>query len=148
MVLVRWDPFREMITMRERMNRLFDDVFRTQEGSEGMPAGAWNPSVDIYETNNEVVLKAELPGLNQKDIHLDLKDNTLTLRGERVKDQEIKEDNYYRRERVYGTFHRAFTLPSTIQQDNIQAKYKEEVLEVHMPKAEAAKPRQIKVETN
>jgi HSP20 family protein len=137
-----------MVTIRERMNRIFDDFFRTQEVGEGLPAGAWSPAVDIYETANEVVLKAELPGLSQKDIQLEIKDNTLTLKGERVKEQEVKEENYYRRERIYGSFHRAFTLPGTVQQDKIQARYKDGILEVIMPKAEAAKPRQIKVETH
>jgi HSP20 family protein len=132
--------------MGGRMNRLFDDFFRTQELGGTLPSGAWNPAVDIYETSNEVILKAELPGLNQKDIQLEIKDDTLTLRGERLREQEVKEDNYYRKERVYGSFYRAFTLPNTIHQDKIEAKYKDGILEVCLPKAEAAKPRQLKVE--
>jgi len=147
MAIVRWDPFRDLMTIRERMNRIFDEFFRGQEVGEAFPATSWTPAVDIYETPNEVVLKAELPGVNQKDIQLEIKDNTLTLKGERAKDEEVKEDSYYRRERFYGTFYRSFTLPSNIQQDKIQARYKDGILEVIMPKAEAAKPRQIKVET-
>jgi HSP20 family protein len=150
MALIRWDPFREMTSLQERMNRLFSDVarVRTPFSEEEITQGAWAPPVDIYETNDSIVLKAELPGIAKEDIVLEVKDNTLTLKGEKRIESEIKEENYHRVERSYGTFQRAFTLPGTVQQDRVKAKFKDGVLEIMLPKVEQAKPKQIKVDVS
>lgn len=149
MALIRWDPFREITSLQERMNRLFSDVrLRTPFGEEEITQGAWIPAVDIYETNDAIVLKAELPGIPKEDIFIEVKDNTLTLKGEKKFEREVKEENYHRVERSYGSFQRAFTLPGTVQQDRVRAKFKEGILEITLPKLEQAKPKQIKVEVS
>jgi len=148
MALVRWEPFRELMTLQDRMNRLFGDFFPRQAGleEESIAGGVWSPAVDIYETDNDIVLKAELPGMKQEDIQLDIRDNVLTLKGERRQESDVKEGSYHRVERSYGAFQRMFTLPNVIQQDKVKAKYKDGVLEVTMPKAEVAKPKHIAIE--
>jgi HSP20 family protein len=147
MALIRWDPFRELANLQERMNRLFSDWrIRPTWESEEIGQGSWIPPVDIYETADAVVLKAELPGISKDDINVEVKDNTLTLRGEKKFEKEVKEENYYRVERSYGTFQRSFSLPSTVQQDKVKAKFKDGILEISLPKAEEAKPKQIKVD--
>lgn len=147
MALIRWDPFRELANLQERMNRLFSDWrIRPTWESEEIGQGSWIPPVDIYETADAVVLKAELPGISKDDINVEVKDNTLTLRGEKKFEKEVKEENYYRVERSYGTFQRSFSLPSTVQQDKVKAKFKDGILEITLPKAEEAKPKQIKVD--
>ncbi len=147
MALIRWDPFRELTNLQERMNRLFSDWrIRPSWESEEIAQGSWIPPVDIYETADAVVLKAELPGISKDDINVEVKDNTLTLRGEKKFEKEVKEENYYRVERSYGTFQRSFSLPSTVQQDKVKAKFKDGILEISLPKAEEAKPKQIKVD--
>jgi len=147
MALIRWDPFREFSTLQDRMNRLFSDV-RTRPvwAEEEMAQGTWVPPVDIYETAEAIVLKAELPGIGKENLNVEVKDNTLTLRGEKKFEKEVKEENYYRVERSYGMFQRAFALPSTVQSDKVRAKFKDGVLEISLPKAEEAKPKQIKVD--
>ncbi|MDI6755659.1 MAG: Hsp20/alpha crystallin family protein [Thermodesulfobacteriota bacterium] len=149
MALIRWDPFREMAALQERMNRLFSNV-RTQTPfrEEEIVQGTWVPAVDIYETNEAIVLKAELPGITPKEITVEVKDNTLTLKGEKKFEKEVQEENYHRVERSYGSFQRVFTLPGTVQQDKVKAKFKEGILEVNIPKIEEAKPKQIKVEVS
>ncbi len=149
MAIVRWDPFRDLMSLQDRMNRLFDEsVGRWRSSDEEMDKGIWSPAVDIYETEHDIVLKAELPEVNQKDIDIRLENNTLTLRGERKFEKETKEENYHRVERAYGTFSRSFTLPSTVDQERIKAEYKDGVLKVTMPKKEEVKPKQIKVGVN
>lgn len=147
MALIRWDPFREMSALQERMNRLFSDV-RAQAPVRGeeIVQGTWVPAVDIFETNEAIVIKAELPGITSQDILLEVKDNTLTLKGEKKFEKEVKEENYHRVERSYGSFQRAFTLPGTIHQEKVKAKFKDGILEITLPKVEEAKPKQIKVE--
>jgi HSP20 family protein len=147
MALIRWDPFREMSSLQERMNRLMSD-FRTRSplGEEEMAQGAWIPAVDIYETKESIVLNVELPGVTQQDLALEVKDNTLTIRGEKKLEKDVKEESFHRMERTYGSFMRAFTLPSTVSQDKVKAKFKDGVLEIMLPKAEEAKPKQIRVE--
>ena len=147
MALIRWDPFREMSALQERMNRLFSDV-RAQAPVRGeeIVQGAWIPAVDIFETNEAIVLKAELPGITAQDISVEVKDNTLTLKGEKKFEKEVKEENYHRVERSYGSFQRAFTLPGTIHQEKVKAKFKDGILEIILPKVEEAKPKQVKVE--
>jgi len=147
MALIRWDPFREIASLQERMNRLFSDVrLRTPSGEEEITQGAWIPAVDIYETNEAIVLQAELPGIPKEDIFIEVKDNTLTLKGEKKFEREVREENYHRVERSYGSFQRAFTLPGTVQQDKVRAKFKDGILEITLPKVEQAKPKQIRVE--
>ncbi len=147
MALIRWDPFREMSSLQERMNRLFSE-FRGRPlwGEEEITQGAWAPPVDIYETPESLVLKAELPGLGREDISIEVKDSTLTLKGEKKIEKDVSEENYRRMERAYGSFQRAFTLPSNIQQDKVKAKFKDGILEITLPKVEEAKPKQIKVD--
>jgi HSP20 family protein len=146
MPVTRWDPFRDLLGLQERMNRLFDDSVRNvRQGDEALSTSVWTPPVDIYETENEVIVKAELPEVNQKDIEIQVENNTLTLRGERKFDKEVKQENFHRIERSYGTFARSFTLPATIDQEKIRADYKDGILRVVMPKREETKPKQIKV---
>ncbi|MEK6589825.1 MAG: Hsp20/alpha crystallin family protein [Nitrospinota bacterium] len=147
MSLVRWEPFKDLLSIQERMNRLFEDnFFRTRGLGEELTKGTWTPAVDIYETQQDIVLKAELPGLDQKDISVEVRDNTLTLKGEKKFEKEVKEENYHRVERSYGTFQRMFTLPDIVQQDKVTAKFKDGVLEIILPKEEKTKPKLIKVD--
>jgi HSP20 family protein len=144
MTVVRWDPFRDLITLQDRMNRLFDESMRgARPADEGTTS--WSPAVDIYETENEIVLKAELPEVNQKDIDIQIENSTLTIQGERKPDTTIKQENYHRIERATGRFNRSFTLPSLVDQEKIKAEYKDGVLRVELPKREERKPKQIKV---
>lgn len=144
---VRWDPFHGLVSLQERMNRLFEQTLDRSRGErEGMAAATWAPAVDIYETPDSIVLQAELPGLSKDDIDIQVRDNVLTLKGERRSEKEVKEGNYLRVERAYGGFQRAFTLPAAVQADKIRAVFKDGVLDVSIPKAEEAKPKQIKIE--
>ncbi|MBI1986969.1 MAG: Hsp20/alpha crystallin family protein [Nitrospinae bacterium] len=147
MALVRWDPFREIASLQERMNRLFEEgVFPFRGLGERTAMRQWAPPVDIYETEKEIVLKAELPGMSQDDFSVEVRDNTLTLKGERKQEKEAREEGYYQMERCYGAFQRSFTLPNTVQQDKAKARYKDGVLEVVLPKVETVVPKQIPVE--
>jgi HSP20 family protein len=147
MALVRWDPFRDLVSLKERMDRLFEDTFaRSRNIEEGLAPGSWSPPVDIYETDENIILQAELPGIERKDITLEVKDDVLTLKGDRKFEKEVKQENYHRVERSYGSFQRSFTLPSNIKRDKVEAEFKDGILEVILPKVEEAKPRQIKVE--
>ncbi len=147
MAIVRWmDPFRDVMGIQDRMNRLFEDFLTRGRGrEEGIEAGAWAPAVDIYETDNDVVVKAELPGVKKDEIGVEVKAGVLTLRGERKFEKEVKEENYHRVERSYGSFLRAFTLPTSVEEDKVSAKLAEGVLEIHLPKKAEAKPKQIKI---
>ena len=148
MAVLRWDPFRDVMTLQDRMNRLFDQALsRTRtDDEEGLTASTWSPAVDIFETPDSIVMKAELPGVRRENIDIQVRENTLTLKGERKFEREVKDENYLRMERSYGTFQRAFSLPAVIQQDKIKAVLKDGVLEVSMPKAEEAKPQQVKID--
>jgi HSP20 family protein len=147
MAIVRWTPFRELSTMQERMNKLFEDVMRAPSRSdEGLGVAAWAPAVDIYETDKEIVMKAELPEMQEKDIEIKVEDNILVVAGERKMEKEVKEENYHRIERSYGSFHRSFTLPQTVDREGIKASYKDGVLKVVLPKKEEVKPKQIKID--
>jgi len=128
------------------MNRLFSEVFSRPRDEEGAWfAGAWTPPVDIYDTNDALVLKAELPGFSKEDVSVELKDNTLILKGERKREAEVKEENYHRLERAYGAFQRSFSLPATVDQEKVKANYKDGVLELRLPKVEVAKPKRITI---
>jgi len=146
MNLVRWSPWGEMTTLQNRINRMFDDpFFRTGRMDDDVSMGRWNPAVDLYEKDDHFVIKAELPGVDKKDITIDLKDRLLTLSGERSYDNEVKEENYYRRERSYGKFQRSFTLPADVDSDKIKAEFKDGVLQVEVPKPEEKKPKNVTI---
>jgi HSP20 family protein len=150
MALVRWRPFRDLVSIQDEMNRLFNDFFgRVPSRFEGdWSASEWNPSVDISETKDEIVVKAEVPGMKKDDIKITLQDNVLTMRGERKQEKEEKETNFYRMERSYGSFTRSFNLPTMVQADKIKASYKDGILNITLPKAEEIKPKQIPIEIN
>lgn len=147
MAIVRFDPFRDLMTLQERMNRMFDESFRGARaaGDDWALGGSWAPAVDIYEREGNIVLKAELPGIDSKDVDIRLENNVLTLRGERKYDNEVKQESYHRVERAYGSFSRSFTLPSVVDQEKIKAEYKDGILELTLPKREEAKPKQISI---
>ena len=149
MAIIRWDPFRDLLGLQERMNKLFDESYRgiSRTGTEDDWAlgGSWAPAVDIYEQGSDIVLKAELPGVDPKDVDVRLENSTLTLRGERKFDNEVKKESYHRIERSYGSFTRSFTLPSVVDQAGIKAEFRDGVLRVTMPKREEAKPKQITI---
>ena len=146
MALVRWTPMGHLRSFQEEMNRMFNEFFRGSNGGEqGWLAGAWTPPVDIYETDDALVLTAELPGVSKDDVSIEIHNNTLTLRGERKHDAEVKEEHYHRVERAYGTFQRAFVLPTLVDQEKVQATYHDGILELRLPKVEAAKPRRIAI---
>jgi len=148
MALVRWEPFQDLLAIQERMNRLFDETLQRTHSreDEDFSAGLWSPPVDIYETENEIILKAELPEIAQKDIDIKIEDGTLTIRGERKFERETKKENYHRIERAYGKFNRSFSLPNTIDQEKIKASFRDGILKLIMPKREETKPKQITVE--
>ena len=146
MELIRWNPTRDMFSFRHQMNHLFNDVFRpVVRGDEGL--SMWNqyPTVDIYDSDENIVITAELPGIDKKDIVIDVKDGVLTLKGERSSDNEIKEEKYYCRERTFGKFERVFRLPSDVDPEKISADYKDGILKIDIPKPEGKKPKQIAV---
>ncbi len=145
MAIIRWDPFRDLITLREKMNRLFEEAFTSRGEEKDLVASTWSPSVDIYETENALVLAAEVPGIDEKDIEIKIEDNTLSLKGERKFEKETKEENYHRIERAYGSFYRSFTLPHYIDQDKIKAEHENGVLKITMPKKPELKPRKVKI---
>ncbi len=145
---VRFDPLRDMAALQDRVNRIFADAYR-RDNDDLMTRGAWVPPVDIYETSNhELVLRAELPDVPREDIALRVENNTLTISGQRKMDSEIREEQYHRIERTYGTFSRAFTLPPTVDTSAIGAEYKNGVLTVRLPLREEAKPKQIQVQVS
>ena len=144
MAIVRVDPFRELNEMAARMNRLFGNAYVRDEDTGFR--GAWAPAVDIFETeHHDLVLKAELPGMTREDIEVTVENSTLVLKGEKKFEKEVKEENYRRIERTYGTFHRSFTLPTTVDASKVTAEYKNGVLSVTLPFKEEAKPRSINV---
>lgn len=142
--VVRFDPFRDITSLRDEMNRLFSRTL-----GEGASAGsAWTPAVDIFDTAEAIVLKAELPGLAPDDIDIEVDDNVLTIKGERRFEDKVEEGRYYRLERAYGQFSRSVTLPQGVKADEISASFDQGVLQVRVPKADEVKPRKISVATN
>jgi HSP20 family protein len=133
---IRWDPFRDLLSLQERMNKLFEDSLVRSTGKLGEIAqSTWTPVVDILEKEDEIVLKAELPGVLLEDVDLQIKDDVLILKGERRFQKDTKKENYHRVERSYGIFSRSFTLPGIVDQAEISAKHKDGILEVKLPKA-------------
>ena len=146
MNLVRWNPYGEMTSMKNRINRMFSDPFWfPRRMDDDADIGMWNPAVDLYEQDDHFVIKAELPGVDKKDISIDLKDRVLTLSGERSYENEAKEENYYRRERSFGKFQRAFTLPADVDSDKIKAEFRDGLLRIEVPKPEHQKPKQVTI---
>ncbi|MPY88504.1 MAG: Hsp20 family protein [Luteitalea sp.] len=149
MAIVRFDPFRDLATMHDRLNRVFDGISGRRLDDDVMSRGDWLPSVDIFENENQdVVLKAELPGVAKEDIALSIENHTLTLKGERKRAHEVKNGQYHRIERAYGGFSRSFSLPSTVDSEHVQADFKDGVLTIVLPRKEEAKPRQIAVKVS
>jgi HSP20 family protein len=144
-MITRWDPFREFVTIQDRMNRLFRDSYSPEGRDEALTTTAFAPPVDVYEDEHNVTLKIEVPGIDEKDIDVRIENNTLTVHGERKFEKEEKEENYRRVERQYGSFTRTFTLPNTVNHDNVQADYDKGVLKIKLAKKAEAKPKQIKV---
>lgn len=152
MSLIRWNPTRELATwpsdlfgIQREMNRMFDTVFRLDTRDDESGFNAWTPAVDITERDDQYNVKVELPGVNKDEVKITLDNNILTIRGEKKQEREEKKENYHRVERSYGSFQRSFTLPSTVKSDKIDAVYKDGVLQIALPKAEEAKPKQIEV---
>ena len=146
MTLTRWDPFDDLIRIQERMNRMFEDSLTRPRGDGELLSGHWVPAVDIYETPERVILVADLPGVEEDDIQVRIENNTLVLSGERRMKKDVNQENYHRVERGHGTFHRSFTLPTTIDHDAIRAEHRDGVLEVSLPKSEGSKPRKIQIQ--
>jgi HSP20 family protein len=141
--IARWEPFRGATSLQDQVNRLFSDVLE-RKGEESSLT-AWAPSVDIYETEHELVVKADLPEVDPKDLDIRVENNILTIRGERKFEKNVNEENYLRVERAYGSFARSFTLANTVNSEAIKADYQNGVLTLSIPKREEAKPKQIKV---
>ena len=145
MAIVRVDPIREFAEMQDRINRLFGNVYLRDEDTAFR--GSWVPAVDIFETpTHDLVVRAELPGMGREDIEVAVENSTLVLKGEKKFDPEVKEEAYRRVERTYGTFHRSFSLPNTVDTGKVSAEFKHGVLTVKLPFREEAKPRTINVE--
>lgn len=146
MALVRWDPFRELEEVSDRLNRMFArPATRTANGKETMIVADWVPSVDISETEGEYQIQAEIPDVKKEDVKVTLEDGVLTIQGERKHEKEEKGKKYHRIERSYGSFVRTFSLPDVIDEDKVKAEFKDGVLNLHLPKSEKAKPKAIEV---
>jgi HSP20 family protein len=146
MSLVRWDPFRDVATLQDRINRLFADAFpRSADSDEEMNLSAWRPAVDIFETDNALVLQAELPGVRKEDVSVEVKENVLTIKGERIRKDAVSRENYYRQERYFGSFSRSFNLRHPVNPEKIKAKFKNGILQVEVPKPQEEKPKQVTV---
>lgn len=146
MTLVKWDPFRDVAELQNRINRMFDESFgRSIDPNEEAGLRAWRPAVDIYEIENGIAIDVELPGVRKEDVAVEVNNDVLTLKGERAANPHIKEDNYYRRERLYGPFKRSFTLHQNIQPAQIKATFKDGILRVEIPRPVEERPRQITV---
>ena len=141
--ITRRDPFLTLASWQEQVNRMFDSTFPGRTDNSTMTT--WVPTVDIYETENELVLKADLPDMSEKDLDIRVENNMLTIRGERKFEQKVKQENYLRIERTYGSFSRSFSLPNTISTETIKAQYNNGVLTVEMPKRAESKPKQVKI---
>jgi HSP20 family protein len=144
--IARLEPFRGISTLQDQFNRLFNESFRNS--GEESALTTWAPAVDIYETPNELVVKADLPDVNEKNIDVRVENNLLTIRGERKFEKSVSEENFLRVERTYGAFSRSFSLPNTLNAEAIGAEYRNGVLTVTLPKREESKPRQVKVTVN
>ncbi len=141
MPIVRWDPFSDLVQMRDEIGRWFEDVDRPRERTSSV----WAPQVDIRETDKEITIKADLPGMNMEDIDVSVDENQLIIKGERKQEKKEEEKDYVRVERSYGSFYRSFNIGVPVKEDQIKASYKDGVLKVAIPKAEAKKPKKIAI---
>jgi len=146
MAITRWDPFRDVFTLQNRMNSLFQEFGRTQGENDALTTAAFVPPVDIYEDEHKIVLKLEVPGLKESDLDIQLENQVLTVKGERKFEKEEKEENFHRIERRYGSFYRSFAVPNTVDSESVKAGYDAGVLKIELAKRAEAKPKQIKVE--
>jgi HSP20 family protein len=148
MAIVRFDPFRDLASMQDRINRIFGEAYLNND-DDVLNRGDWRPPVDIYENEkHEIVLRAELPGLKKEDLDIRVENNTLTLRGERKRDTQVKQESYHRVERVYGGFTRSFSLPNTVNTEKVEAAFADGVLTITLPMRDEAKPRTIQVQVH
>ena len=138
-------PFRELMALQDRMNRMFDGNVPGERGAEEIEAAAWTPTVDIYETRENIVVNVEAPGMSREQFGVEVKDDILSIRGERPFEKDVSREQYHRIERAYGKFRRSFVLGVAIQVDNISATYREGVLEIILPKLEETKSRKIEI---
>ena len=149
MAIVRWQPFHELASAQERFNQLFNQAFAQafgpERGEEALSSREWSPAVDIYETGQNLVMKAELPGIDPKDVEVRIENQVLSIKGERRFEKDVKEGNYHRVERSYGVFSRSFALPNTVNPDSVTADYQNGVLTLTLAKHEEAKPKTIKI---
>ena len=143
MTITRWDPFREVVALQNRVNSLFRDF--NEAGDGALTTASFIPAVDVYEDEKKVVLKLEVPGIDEKDLDISVENHTLTVKGERKFEKEEKEENFHRIERRYGSFYRAFTLPTTVDTESVAASYDAGVLKLELTKKPEAQPKQIKV---
>jgi HSP20 family protein len=143
--LDRWEPFRSLTDIQSEVNRLFDNFFGRPAGL-GVAERVWAPAMDMYETKDDLVVTFELPGVKEKEVHVSITNDILTIKGERTQSQEVKDENYHRLERWYGKFERNIPLPMPVQTDKVRAAYRDGVLEIKLPKAEAVKPKEIKID--
>lgn len=143
--VMRWDPFRELEEMSDRLNRMFARPATRTNGKETMVVADWTPTVDISETDGEYQIKAEIPDVKKEDVKVTLEDGVLTIQGERKQEKEEKGKKYHRVERSYGSFVRSFSLPDLIDEEKVKAEFKDGVLNLHLPKSEKAKPKAIEV---
>ena len=146
MAIVKWDPFRDVAELQNRINRMFDESFgRSQELENDQILRSWRPAVDIYDTENGIAVAVELPGVDKEQVAVEVKDDVLTIKGERPADPNISDDSYYRRERLIGPFKRSFTLHQNIQPGQIKATFKDGILQVEIPRPTQEHPKLITV---
>jgi HSP20 family protein len=145
MALIRWEPARELGTIQNEMNRLFNNFFDTPSPNANGAYRRWIPAMDLVETENDFVLRADLPGLSEQDVNIELEDNVLTISGERKAEHEERKEGYYRVERSSGSFRRSLTLPDGVEPESVSAKFDRGVLEVRVPKPERRKPRKVAI---
>ncbi len=146
MAIVKWEPLKDFVTLQDRMNQFLSDTLNNYETENGRLVQDWVPAVDVYEDAEAIQLKAELPGMEMKEIEVRIENNALEIRGEKKIEQTEKKENYHRIERVFGRFSRSFRLPNTVAQDKIKAKYDRGILTITLPKREETKPRSITVQ--
>jgi HSP20 family protein len=146
MALIRWEPVRELNTIQSEMNRLFNTFFDASAHDDGhTPTRRWVPAMDLVENTDELVLRADLPGLSEEDVKIEVEDNVLTVRGQRKSEHEERKDGYFRVERAFGSFHRSLTLPEGVDPEKVTANFDRGVLEVRIPKPEQRKPRKVTI---